>query len=94
MTLPPVMYGEQKIRWLIDLDSEGQLLGKFVSQGGDTKDTKRGKPTIVPHIGRTVGVKPKLLADSAEYVLGIGGTGSVRCGFKSLSTSAKQRIEC
>ena len=31
MTLPPVMYGEQKIRWLIDLDSEGQLLGKFVS---------------------------------------------------------------
>ena len=72
MTLPPVMYGEQKIRWLIDLDSDGQLLGKFVPWGGDTKDTKRGKPTIVPHIGRTVGVKPKLLADSAEYVLGIG----------------------
>jgi CRISPR-associated protein Csd1 len=72
MTLPPVMYGEQKIRWLIDLDSQGRLLGKFVPWGGDTKETKRGKPTIVPHIGRTVGVKPKLLADSAEYVLGVG----------------------
>jgi CRISPR-associated protein Csd1 len=72
MTLPPVMYSEQKIRWLIDLDAEGNLLGKFVPWGGDTKETKRGKPTIVPHIGRTVGVKPKLLADSAEYVLGVG----------------------
>jgi CRISPR-associated protein Csd1 len=72
MTLPPVMYSEQKIRWLIDLDAEGQLMGKFVPWGGDTKETKRGKPTIVPHIGRTVGVKPKLLADSAEYVLGVG----------------------
>jgi CRISPR-associated protein Csd1 len=71
MTLPPVMYSEQKIRWLIDLDADGQLKGKFVPWGGDTEETKRGKPTIVPHVGRTVGVKPKLLADSAEYVLGV-----------------------
>jgi CRISPR-associated protein Csd1 len=72
MVLPPVMYGEQKIRWLIDLDAAGNLKGKFVPWGGDTKATKRGNPTVVPHVGRTVGVKPKLLADSAEYVLGVG----------------------
>jgi CRISPR-associated protein Csd1 len=72
MMLPPVMYSEQKIRWLVDLDAEGNLLGHFVPWGGDSKATKRGKPTIVPYVGRTVGVKPKLLADSAEYVLGVG----------------------
>ena len=76
MTLPPVMYSEQKIRWLIDLDQTGKLLGKFVPWGGDSKETKRGKPVLVPHIGRTVGVKPKLLADSAEYVLGVGRSDS------------------
>jgi CRISPR-associated protein Csd1 len=72
MVLPPVMYSEQKIRWLIDLNLDGTLKGQFVPWGGDTKANKRGEPTVVPFIGRTVGVKPKLLADSVEYVLGVG----------------------
>ncbi len=71
MTLPPVMYSEQKIRWLIDLNLDGTLIGKFVPWGGDTKANKRGEPIVVPFVGRTVGVKPKLLADSIEYVLGV-----------------------
>lgn len=69
--LPPAMYAELKIRWLIDLDAEGALKGEFIPLGGDTKANKRGNPMVVPHILRTVGVKPKLLADSGEYVLGI-----------------------
>jgi CRISPR-associated protein Csd1 len=72
MTLPPVMYSEQKIRWLIDLNLDGTLVGKFVPWGGDSKANKRGEPIVVPFVGRTVGVKPKLLADSIEYVLGVG----------------------
>jgi CRISPR-associated protein Csd1 len=72
MKLPPIMYSEQKIRWLIDLNMEGTLKGRFIPWGGDTKANKRGEPTVVPFIGRTVGVKPKLLADSVEYVLGVG----------------------
>jgi CRISPR-associated protein Csd1 len=72
MVLPPVMYSEQKIRWLIDLNLDGTLRGQFVPWGGDTKANKRGETIVVPFIGRTVGVKPKLLADSVEYVLGVG----------------------
>jgi CRISPR-associated protein Csd1 len=72
MKLPPIMYSEQKIRWLIDLNMDGTLKGRFIPWGGDTKANKRGEPTVVPFIGRTVGVKPKLLADSVEYVLGVG----------------------
>jgi CRISPR-associated protein Csd1 len=71
MTLPPAMYAELKIRWLIDLDANGTLRGQLIPLGGDTKATKRGHPIVVPHVLRTVGIKPKLLADSGEYVLGI-----------------------
>jgi CRISPR-associated protein Csd1 len=72
MELPPGMYSEQKIRWVIDLNLDGTRNGQFVPWGGDTKANKRGEPIVVPFIGRTVGVKPKLLADSVEYVLGVG----------------------
>ena len=71
MSLPPAMYGETKIRWMIDLTLDGAFEG-FISWKGDTKETKRGKKTVAPHVLRTVGVKPKLLADTGEYVLGIG----------------------
>jgi CRISPR-associated protein Csd1 len=71
MTLPPAMYAELKIRYLVDLNIDGTLKGEFIPLGGDTKANKRGNSYTVPFVGRTVGIKPKLLADSAEYVLGI-----------------------
>jgi len=73
MTLPPAMYGETKVAWLISLSPEGNFEGVIPLK---TKEAKRGKPTIAPHIGRTVRVKPKLLADTGEYVLGIGRSAS------------------
>ncbi len=71
MTLPPAMYAELKIRYLVDLNLDGTIKGGFIPLGGDTKANKRGNSYTVPFVGRTVGIKPKLLADSAEYVLGI-----------------------
>jgi len=70
MALPPPMHGETKVAWLIHLDLEGHFEGWTCLKG--TKQTKRGTPMTTPHIGRTVAVKPKLLADTGEYVLGIG----------------------
>mgnify|MGYP001791557995 CR=1 FL=1 len=69
MTLPPPMYGESKVAWLLSLTDEGEYEGWIPLK---SKKHKRGFPTVTPHIGRTVGVKPKLLADTGEYVLGIG----------------------
>jgi CRISPR-associated protein Csd1 len=71
LALPPSMYAELKIRWIVELNMDGTLKGQFLPLGGDTKATKRGNPFVVPFVGRTVGIKPKLLADSAEYVLEI-----------------------
>ncbi|PSR13453.1 type I-C CRISPR-associated protein Cas8c/Csd1 [filamentous cyanobacterium CCP3] len=68
MTLPPAMYGETKVAWLISLSEEGHYEGLVSLK---SKEQKRGQPIVAPHVGRTVGVKPKLLADTGEYVLGI-----------------------
>lgn len=65
----PSMYQKKHVPWLVELDLEGNLLG-FASTGEGKKD--KGKVFIVPHPGaRTSNVKPGLLADKAEYVLGI-----------------------
>ncbi|WP_439637978.1 type I-C CRISPR-associated protein Cas8c/Csd1 [Spirulina sp.] len=71
----PLMYSSSPVRWLIDIDLEGNPpsnLSLSVKEWlGEGKQGKRGKREIVPHVGRTVAVKPKLLADTAEYVLGL-----------------------
>ncbi|MGL5034853.1 MAG: type I-C CRISPR-associated protein Cas8c/Csd1, partial [Microcystaceae cyanobacterium] len=71
MTLPPAMYAEVPVRWLIYLNPDGTLQS-FIGRGGNTKADKRGEPMVTPHVTRSSGVKPKLLADTGEYVLGIG----------------------
>lgn len=75
MQLPPVMYGNAPVRWTIVLDPDGGLSG-FVSRGGD-KENRRGENMLVPSVVRAAGIKPKLLADNGEYVLGIGRVDSV-----------------
>lgn len=65
--MPPSMYQRTPIRWMIELDAEGRLRG-FVPQEGKTK---RGKAMMAPHAQRAYAIKPKLLADNGEYVLGI-----------------------
>ena len=71
MELPPPMYGEAQVRWFVELDSAGSLLG-FTPRGGDTGSNRRGEPLTVPTVVRAAGIKPKLLVDNGEYVLGIG----------------------
>lgn len=69
--IAPVNYLETPIRYIIELDSIGHPLGIIDQAQGGTARDKRGKATFAPHIGRTSGVSPKLLADNGEYVLGI-----------------------
>lgn len=68
--LAPPMYQRTAIRWLIELDKKGKYLG-FVSTVGEGGKKDRGKTFFAPHIGRSSGVRAKLLADNGEYVLGV-----------------------
>jgi CRISPR-associated protein Csd1 len=61
------MYGPTPIRWYVDLGEDGSLRGFTETEGS----SPRGKRVVAPHVQRTVAVKAKLLADNAEYVLGI-----------------------
>jgi CRISPR-associated protein Csd1 len=64
------MYQKTPIRWLIDLDASGKCLGLVMTEGKGGKND-RGKEFLAPHIGRSSGIRAKLLADTGEYVLGL-----------------------
>jgi len=68
--LAPAMYLKTPIRWLIDLDRAGKFVGFVITEGKGGKND-RGKEFLAPHIGRSSGVRAKLLADNGEYVLGL-----------------------
>ncbi|RJX23328.1 MAG: type I-C CRISPR-associated protein Cas8c/Csd1 [Ammonifex sp.] len=69
------MYKKVPVPWLVDLDEDGRLLGFVSTSSGKKKD--RGKEFVVPHPGaRTSGIKANLLADKAEYTLGVYKDGS------------------
>jgi CRISPR-associated protein Csd1 len=72
----PVMYGKTKIRWLIPINTDGTLRGQFTDLQGASKAEQRGKEFIVPDLVRSSGIKPKLLADNGEYVLGLQKEGA------------------
>jgi CRISPR-associated protein Csd1 len=88
--LPPPMYGKTSIAWYIRLSAKGEYEGLVSLK---TKELKRGQLTIAPHIGRTAGVKPKLLADTGEYVLGVGRASSKPDRVNDCHTQFKQLIE-
>ena len=75
--LPPRMYGPTRIRWLIDLSRAGELQG-FVCTASDANEgpARRGKEYLAPQIRRGSDVRAKLLADRAEYALGLVHTGA------------------
>jgi CRISPR-associated protein Csd1 len=68
--LPPAMYLSTPIRWILDLDADGKRVA-FISTPSGERKNDRGLARLAPHIGRTVAVQAKLLADNAEYVLGL-----------------------
>lgn len=69
--MAPVGYKETQIRYIVELDASGGCLGVVdQAQGGSARE-KRGKAMLAPHAMRAYAIRPKLLADNAEYALGI-----------------------
>jgi CRISPR-associated protein Csd1 len=92
LDLPPTMYLKTPIRWLIDLDQEGNFLG-FVATEGKGGKNDRGKEFLAPHAARSSGVKAKLLADNGEYVLGIARAESKPEWVKRVKECHRQFVE-
>jgi len=75
LDLPPRLYTNAPVRYIIELDGEGNFLALTDTAGTD-KTTRRGERRDVPEVVRTSGVRAFLLADKADYVLGFCGDGA------------------
>jgi CRISPR-associated protein Csd1 len=62
--LPPSGYQRRRVRFLVDLDADGQCLAIL-----DTAPDEAVR--IVPEVGRTSGVRAFLACDNGQYVLGL-----------------------
>lgn len=71
LDLPPTLYNEVPVRYIIELDQAGDYRGLVDTADPSNKRTKRGTSRLVPQVQRAVGIKPLLLADNAEYTLGL-----------------------
>ena len=73
LDLPPQLYSESPVRYIIELDANGRLLNPEPTDTADPVSplSKRGVRRPVPQVTRAVGIKPLLLADNAEYTLGL-----------------------
>ena len=73
LELPPGFYSERPVRYWIDLDCDGNLLSP---EPVDTSDpasvtTRSGTRRLAPMVVRTSNIKPRVLADTADYTLGV-----------------------
>jgi CRISPR-associated protein Csd1 len=68
---PPFGYQEGPIKWLVSLDSCGRLIGCIPTVEEGTRKSDRGKRMLFPFTKRTSQVAPQLLADKADYALGL-----------------------
>lgn len=73
LDLPPTLYSETPVRYVIELDAEGRLLNPEPVDTADpsTPRTRRGFRRPMPQVQRASSIKPLLLADNAEYTLGL-----------------------
>lgn len=68
----PTAYEPTPIRYYIELDGSGRLVNRHPRDTANPKDpkAKRGQRRPAPQAKRTVGIKPLLFADKADYILG------------------------
>lgn len=66
--LPPAGYQVSPIRYVLDIDPHGVPRGVVDTV---SREDKRGHLRLAPHAKRAMGIVPKLLADTGEYVFGI-----------------------
>ena len=73
LDLPPSLYSERPVRYIVELDASGRLLNSQPTDTADPADrgTRNGKRRLVPTVQRSSGIRPLLLADNAEYSFGL-----------------------
>lgn len=71
MALPPPLYSGKAVRYIVELDRHGVFLGVTDTADPASPRAKKGVSMLVPQVSRSVAITPLLLADNAEYTLGL-----------------------
>lgn len=95
MSLPPPLYSETSVRYIIELGADGRLLSPQLTDTADPANprTKRGQRLLMPQVTRAVGIKPLLFADKADYTLGIGGESAKPDRVRACSEAYRELLE-
>lgn len=74
----PTLYNDAPLRYIVELNADGSLATPRLTDRADASHptTKRGKRHPLPQVVRSVGIKPFLIADKADYALGYQGPGA------------------
>jgi CRISPR-associated protein Csd1 len=77
MDLPPPLYSESPVRYVVELGVDGKLRSREPTDTADPSSprTKRGTRRLVPLVNRAVAIVPLLLADNGEYTFSLAKTG-------------------
>ncbi|MPZ22826.1 MAG: type I-C CRISPR-associated protein Cas8c/Csd1 [Dehalococcoidia bacterium] len=95
MNLPPPLYREKPLRYIIELDSNGRFLGLTDAADPADRELGRGQPRALPDVQRSSGIRPLLLADKADYAVGLGSDGDKGHRVRSAHAAFKNLlIEC
>ena len=72
-TCRPALYTVTPVRYIVELDAQGHLTNRLPVDTADPASplTRRGQRRAMPQVQRSSGIKPLLLADNAEYTLGL-----------------------
>jgi len=70
LDMPPANFDFVPVKYIINIDDDGNYKSIDLLDGG-RRTNDRGKKILSPTLVRSSGVKPKLLVDNSEYVLGI-----------------------
>ena len=97
VNLPPLLYANAPVDWLIDLDANGIPRGEMIDLRRDSGKQKRGSPHAVPTLGnlRTSAIMPLLFCDNGGYVLGLAAKGKNNQRVQQQHDAFKQLVaEC
>ncbi len=73
LDLPPPLYSERPVRYIVELDASGRLLRRQPTDTADPAErrTRGGVRRLAPAVQRSSGIRPLLLVDNAEYTFGL-----------------------
>lgn len=66
----PRLYAERPIRYVVELDTDGNPLSMTDTSDCSNRRTRNGTSRLAPQIQRAVVIKPLLLADRSDYTFG------------------------